>query len=311
MAQRENRPGRAILLKLGAVALFVAMSALVRAASEAGVPPGQSVFFRSFFAIPVILVWLAAAGRLRTGLRVASPLGHVARGAFGTAAMGLGFAGLALLPFYEVQAIGYATPLFLVILAVLFAGERVRLVRLAAVGLGLAGVLIVVWPRLGGGAPDSRAALGAALVLASALAAAIAQVLIRRMVDTEETSAIVFWFAVSGSVLALLTLPFGWTLPDARTAGILVLVGLMGGLGQICQTAAYRFADAGLVAPFDYTSLIWALGIGVVVFGEAPEPRALVGAALVVAGGVLIVLRERQLGIRRRARAAKAGISGP
>ena len=311
MAQRENRPGRAILLKLAAVALFVAMFALIRSASDAGVPPGQSVFFRSFFAIPVILIWLVWTLRLRTGLRVASPLGHVARGAFGTLAMGFGFAGLAFLPFYEVQAIGYATPLFLVILAVLFAGERVRLVRILAVGMGLAGVLIVVWPLLGGGAHGSGAALGAALVLASALFAAIAQVLIRRMVDSEETSAIVFWFAVSGAALSLLTLPFGWVLPAPRIAAMLVLAGLMGGLGQICQTAAYRFADAGLVAPFDYTSLIWALLIGLLVFGEAPDPRSLVGAGFVVAGGVMIVLRERQLGIRRRAKAAKAGLSGP
>ena len=306
MASRSHQPLKGIALKLAAVALFVAMQALVRIAAEAGVPAGQSVFFRSFFSIPVILVWLAAAGRLRTGLRVVSVPGHVARGAFGVTAMGLRFTGLALLPFYEVQAIGYATPLFVVILAVLFAGERVRIVRLAAVAMGLVGVLIVLWPRLGEAERDAAAALGALAVLGSAAFAATAQTFIRRMVEHEETSAIVFWFAVTGTVLSLLTLPFGWVVPSAGIAALLVGAGLMGGVGQICLTSAYRFADAGVVAPFDYASLLIALGIGIALFGEVPEPRALAGAALVVAGGVLIVLRERRLGIERsRARAAK------
>ena len=113
------------------------------------------------------------------------------------------------------------------------------------------GVMIVVWPLMGTGTHGPGAALGAACVPASALFAAIAQVLIRRMVDTEETSAIVFWFAVSGAVLSLATLPFGWVTPEPRVAAMLVLVGLMGGVGQVCLTAAYRFADAGLIAPFD------------------------------------------------------------
>lgn len=306
MAARSNRPLLGIALKLLAVAIFVGMQALVRVAAEAGVPAGQAVFFRSLFAIPVILVWLAAAGRLRTGLRVSSVPGHVARGAFGTAAMGLRFTGLALLPFYEVQAIGYATPLFVVVLAVLFAGERVRAVRLAAVAMGLLGVLIVLWPRLGEAERDAAAAAGALAVLLSAAFAATAQTFIRRMVEHEETSAIVFWFAVTGTALSLLTLPFGWVVPGPGTLALLVGAGLLGGVGQICLTSAYRFADAGVVAPFDYASLLIALGIGLALFGEVPETRALLGAGLVVAGGVLVVLRERRLGIERsRARAAK------
>lgn len=306
MASRVNRPLTGIALKLVAVAIFVAMQAAVKVAAEAGVPPGESVFFRSLLSIPVILVWLAATGRLRTGLRVRSVPGHVARGLFGTAAMGLRFAGLALLPFYEVQAIGYATPLFVVVLAVIFAGERVRMVRIAAVTMGLAGVLVVLWPRLGGAGQDAAAALGALAVLASAAFAATAQTFIRRMVEHEETSAIVFWFAVTGTGLSLLTLPFGWIAPPWEVTALLVAAGLMGGLGQICLTSAYRYADAGVVAPFDYASLLIALAIGLVLFGEVPEARALAGAGLVAAGGVMIVLRERRLGLERsRARAAK------
>lgn len=297
---RIHRPGRGIALKLASVSLFVAMAALVKAASDT-VPPGQAVFFRSAFAIPVILGWLALSPtlELRAALAMQAPWGHVRRGVLGTAAMGLGFAGLSRLPLYEVEAISYATPLLVVVLAVLLAGERVRLVRLTAVGLGLAGVLVVLAPRLGGTGSSPDATLGALLVLGSAFCAALAQVFIRQLVETEGTAAIVFWFSLTASGLALLTAPFGWVLPDPRTATMLGLAGLLGGCGQICLTAAYRHAEAGVVAPFDYASMLLALAIGYAVFGEVPRPSALGGAALIVAGGALVIWRERQLGLRR------------
>lgn len=308
MAERSDRPGLGIALKLASVTVFVLMQALVKIASET-VPAGQAVFFRSAFAIPVIAIWLRArsGGRLGAAVATRRPWGHVARGVLGTAGMGLGFAALSRLPLYEVQAISYAAPLLVVILAVLLAGERVRLVRIAAVLLGLAGVLVVLWPRLGGAAATPEATLGALFALGSAFCAALAQVFIRQLVETEETAAIVFWFSLTASMLALLTLPFGWVVPSPGVAAMLVLAGLLGGVGQICLTAAYRFADAGVVAPFSYASMLLALAIGLVAFGEAPRLSALGGAALVVAGGALVAWRERQLGLRRgRARAASS-----
>ena len=101
---------RAITLKVTSVLFFVVMAALIKAGS-AEVPPGQAVFFRSFFAIPVILTWLAARGILRTGLRAKNPMGHVYRGLIGTTAMAMSFAGLAILPLSEVKAIQYAMPI--------------------------------------------------------------------------------------------------------------------------------------------------------------------------------------------------------
>ena len=98
------QPVKGIVLKLSAVSLFIIMSALIKAASE-NVPPGEAVFFRSFFAIPIILGWLWARGDLRTGLKAASPMGHFWRGLAGTSAMGLSFAGLALLPLPEVPCV--------------------------------------------------------------------------------------------------------------------------------------------------------------------------------------------------------------
>src|SRR5690242_9269582 len=103
-------PLRGILLKLASVGVFVAMQALIKATSDT-IPPGEAVFFRSTFAVPVILVWLASSQGLASGLRTANPLGHFWRGLMGTTAMGLGFAGLGLLPLPEVTALGYAAPL--------------------------------------------------------------------------------------------------------------------------------------------------------------------------------------------------------
>jgi len=144
---RLTRPLRGITFKLCSVMVFIVMAALIKATS-AHVPAGQAVFFRSAFAIPVIMVWLAWRRELGTGLRTTNPMGHLWRGLVGTVSMGLGFAGLGYLPLPEVTAIGYAAPLLTVIFAAMFLGEEVRLFRICCVILGMVGVLIVLTPRL-------------------------------------------------------------------------------------------------------------------------------------------------------------------
>jgi drug/metabolite transporter (DMT)-like permease len=301
------QPLRGILLKVISVVVFVTMAALIKAASEE-VPPGEAVFFRSFFAIPVLVVWLAWTGHLADGFRAQHLLSHVWRGLISTAGMGLGFAGLGLLPLPEVTAIGYAAPLLVVILAAMFLGEQVRVFRLSAVALGLVGVLIVLGPRLTAltDATDLRHALGAVVVLGSAFFAALAQVFVRKMVQTESISAIVFYFSVMGTLLSLITVPFGWVWPSFPAASMLILAGLLGGLGQILLTSAYRFADVSVIAPFEYTSMLLTLLIGYAVFGEIPTWQTLAGASLVILAGVLVIWRERQLGLER-AKGRQAG----
>lgn len=302
------RPLTGIALKLISVTLFITMSALIKAASG-HVPPGEAVFFRSACAIPVILIWLAWRGDLRTGLKVASPIGHFWRGFVGTAAMGMSFAGLGLLPLPEVTAISYAAPLLVVVFAAMFLNEQVGVYRIGAVALGLVGVLIVLAPRLSalsGPMVETAQAVGAMVVLTGAICAALAQIYVRKLVQTEETSAIVFYFSITSTALSLLTIPFGWVLPSGFELGLLVTAGILGGLGQIFLTSSYRFADASVVAPFDYASILFALSIGYFVFDEVPTGAMLTGAALVILAGCLIILRERQLGIQRnKARAAR------
>jgi drug/metabolite transporter (DMT)-like permease len=300
------RPMRGILYKLCSVVTFIVMAAIVKATADQ-VPPGQVVFFRSLFAMPVIVVWLLIRGELRTGLRASAPMGHVWRGVVGTLAMGLGFAGLAYLPLPEVTAIGYAAPLLTVIFAAMFLGEDVRLFRISAVALGLVGVMIVLSPRLTmlPGTGDDAAPLGAMLVLGGAVFAALAQVFVRKLVLREKTAAIVFYFSLTATLLSLVTLPFGWVIPAPRVAALLVLAGVLGGVGQILLTSSYREADVSVVAPFDYASMLFALAIGYWVFDEVPTLTMLLGASIVVTAGVLIIWRERKLGLER-ARQRKA-----
>lgn len=286
---------RGILLILMAVSLFAVMSSLIKAADR--IPVGEAVFFRAFCALPVITLWLWARRELPGGLRTVNWRNHALRGLAGSFGMALGFLGLKLLPLPEVTAIRFATPIFIVVFAVLILRERVRLFRISAVTVGLAGVLIVMWPRLQFGGSDG-AMLGALVTLGSAMLAALAQVFIKSMAGTERTTAIVFYFSLTASVLSLLSLPFGWVWPEGREWVWLIGAGLVGGLGQILLTSSYRFADASVLAPFTYVSMIWALLLGYFVFGEEPTLPMLLGAGLVIAAGVAIVFRERQIGKR-------------
>lgn len=293
------RPALGVGLKITAILLFTCMSAIIKSLADE-VPAGESVFFRSFFAIPVILIWLAQRGKLKSGLKTKNPMGHVWRGLFGTTAMGLTFTGLGLLPLPEVTAIGFATPIFTVILAAVLLGEQIRLIRVTAVAMGLVGVMIILWPRFTNiGTMEQTATIGALLILMATMVRSLVQIHIRQLVQNEDTAAIVFYFSATASILALFTLPFGWVMPDLQTFGLLVLAGLIGGVAQILITSAYRFGSASMLAPYDYTSMLFAIVLGYVFFAELPTMMMLAGAALVISAGALVIWRERQLGMER------------
>lgn len=295
----SHRPGLAIGLKLAAIFLFVTMAGIVKSTSDT-VPPGQAVFFRSAFAIPVILAWLTTRNELRQGLITRKPAYHVLRGMLGTTAMGLSFFGLGLLPLPEVTAIGFAAPIFTVVLAAVMLGERIRMIRVTAVLIGLLGVMIMLWPRLNGsGELQDGATLGAVAILVATLMRSLVQIHVRRMVETEHTAAIVFYFSLTAATLSLLTLPFGWVVPNMQTALLLISAGVMGGVAQILITSAYRYGSASMLAPYDYSSMIFAVVIGYVWFSELPTLVMLTGAALVIAAGAVVIWRERQLGMDR------------
>lgn len=303
----EAGPARGILLKVGSVLLFTLMAVCIKAA-RVEAPAGETVFFRSFFALIPLLAYMAFRRELPAALKTANPVGHVTRGLVGVTAMGLGFTALGLLPLPEATAIGYASPIFATLLAAAVLGETIRAFRIIAVATGMVGVLIILWPKLTlltEGATSGEA-LGALAALIGAFFTAIAMIIVRRMVATERASTIVFYFSITSSVVGLATAPFGWINPSPEMWAYLIGAGLLGGVGQILLTEAYKFAEASTIAPFDYSSMIFAVLLGWSLFGEIPGSATVAGSAVVVAAGVLIIWRERQLGIER-SKARRAG----
>ncbi len=293
-------PLRGILLMILSVTVFTVMASFIKAAER--IPAGEAVFFRSVLTIPILLAWFGAQGRIVEALRTHDWKGHARRGIVGTLAMGLSFAGLHYLPLPEVTALGYVAPILVVIFAAIMLGERIRLIRISAVAVGLVGVVVILFPRLT--AEGSREELiGAAIVLTSAGCAAFAQIFVKRMTGTERPEAIVFYFALTATLLSLLTVPFGWVMPRGIEWVWMIGAGLLGAVGQLLLTSSYRYAEVSVLAPFTYVSMLSALMIGWLFFDEVPTIQILLGAALVIASGVAVVLRERQLGLKRAAEA--------
>lgn len=293
-------------LKVASVCVFVCMSSLLKASD--GIPAGQLVFFRSFFAIFPVIIFIAWQGHLNVAFKTSEPFSHFWRGFVGVSAMSASFYGLTKLPLPEAIAISYATPLLTVLCSAVFLRETVRLYRWTAVFIGLAGVLIILWPRMSFFAGDSEfggdQAIGALATLCGAGLAAIAMLLVRRLVQTERTPTIVVYFSIASSIIALVSLPFGWVWPSPAQATFLVMAGIAGGVAQILLTESYRHADMSTIAPFEYTSMLLGLAIGYLLFGDIPSNEMMTGAVIVISAGIFIIYREHRLGLAR-ARARK------
>lgn len=289
-------------LKLASVVFFVAMATCIKAAGD-GVPPGQLVFFRSAMAMIPVFIYLAARRQLSTAFATKYPFRHIWRGMVGVMAMGCGFYGLTQLPLPDAIALGYARPLLMVVLASLVLGETIRVYRWSAVGVGLVGVMVISWPLLtifDGSFWQNGQTRGVVAVLVSAFLVAFVMILVRRLVETERTPTIVLYFSLSATALSLLSLPFGWVPLDAGALALLIMAGILGGLGQIFLTHSYRYAEVSTIAPFEYTSIVFAMAIGYLLFGDVPQWSMITGTAIVVAAGLYIIVREHRLGVERR-----------
>jgi drug/metabolite transporter (DMT)-like permease len=287
-----------IALVLAAILAFTLMSALVRFLGQ-NIPLGEVVFTRSVFALVPLLAMITWRGELATALHTRNPLAHFSRSVTGAIAMFLNFAALVLLPLADATAIGFAMPIFTVVLAAIFLGEVIRVRRWSAVGVGFIGVLVMLSPYIGATPRGDGATLGAFLALAGALAVAIAMTQVRHLSRTESTSSLVFYFSITCCLAGLATIPWGWAMPTPWEFTLMVAMGLLGGIGQILITESYRYAPASVVAPFAYTAMIYSIVIGYFWFGEVPEPIVLAGAAIVIAAGLFVIWRERKLGLDR------------
>jgi drug/metabolite transporter (DMT)-like permease len=274
-----------------AMACMACLSAIVKWTGQRGVPVFEIIFFRNLFAfIPLgLYIWRTTHFSV---LRTRRPIGHLTRSAIGLFGMVCGFSAVQHLPLTEATAFNFASPLFMTALSALVLHEPVGRHRWGAVIVGFLGVLIMVRPQ-----PGHMNLVGVSLALGSAVGAAGAMVAIRQIAATEKGPTIVFYFTAAGAVLGLVGSAFNWVTPDPLTFALLVLGGLIGGVGQLLLTEAIRLAPVGVVAPFDYTQLIWATAIGFLVWGELPRTATLVGALVVAASGVYILHREL---VRRR-----------
>jgi drug/metabolite transporter (DMT)-like permease len=293
---------KGIALKLISALLFAAMSALVRDLGKVA-PVGQMVFFRSAFAILPVVVIYAFRGELGTAVRTSRPLGQLGRGLLSVGGMFSNFAALVRLPLADATAIAFASPLITVALAAIVLKERVRIYRWSAVLVGFAGVIVMLIPHFEVGhyatIGAATAAIGSLLALASAMCNAGTVIQTRRLTQSETTSSIVFYFSAVCAIAGALTLPFDWYTPSAGELTGLISLGVLGGLAHILLTESYRHAAASVVAPFDYTSMLWALLLGYWLFGELPETLVYVGASIVASAGLFVIWRERQLGLAR------------
>ena len=292
----------AVGFKIAAMFFFALMDAFGRWAGQT-VPVGEVVFFRSAFGIVPLLIFYAWRGQLWTALRTGRPAGHAVRGLFGVGGMFTNFASLARLPIADVMAIYFFSPLITVALAATVLREKVGVYRWSAVVIGLIGVMLTLAPHLSighAGAISAAAALGGIFAVLCAAFDAGAAIQVRRLTASESTVSIVLYFSIICMVAGLCTLPFGWIWPSREEFIVLSLIGLLGGISHIFLTESFRYAQASLLAPLDYVAILWSIAFGWLMFGEIPGPLVLMGAAIVVAAGLFVIWRERQLRLRRR-----------
>ncbi|MGQ9370958.1 DMT family transporter [Azospirillum sp. A39] len=275
-----------IALAVAGFALFSTGDALIKHLS-AGYPLVEVVFFNTLFSLPPIAaVALAWGGRPMLATR--RPAIQALRGVCGLAAGYGAFYGFSRMPMADVYAILFSSPLIIAAASGLWLGERIDGRRWAAVVVGFAGVLIMLRP--GAGLVD----VGAAGALVGALGYSASALVVRRF-GPQETP---FSFPFYGNVLVAGVLaafqPFVFVPPAAGDLALMALAGLCGGMALTCTLAAFRIAPAPVVAPFQYTQMIWGVTFGVLVFGDLPDPWLAAGGGLVVASGLYLLQRERR-----------------
>lgn len=278
-----------LALRLSAVGLFATLFALVKLVEQRGVTVVEVTFYRFLFAIPPLLLWILPGPGLRSVAtrRIGA---HLLRMVIGLTGVVCNFVVVMLMPLAEAMTLQFTVPIFATILGALVLREHTGWHRWAAVLAGFAGVLIVAQPGSG-----HFPLLGTATGLTSAFSGAVLAILLRQMSRTESALTIVFWFS-------LLSLPplgalyiFQARPHDAMTWLMLVGTGVIGGAGQLAMTGSIRVAPVSVVAPMDYSSLIWGALYGWLFFAAIPAASMWLGASIIVVSGLYIVHREHRL----------------
>jgi drug/metabolite transporter (DMT)-like permease len=286
----RHRPVLGIALKIASLVLFAGMTLCVKLLGQ-DTPSGQTIFVRGLISAGVLALIAWRTNQLHL-LKTSNWRAHALRSLSGTISMFFLFAAVTMIPLADVTAIAFTGPMFITVLAMVFLGERIHRYRWTALILGFVGVLIMIGPHLslGTGSPlGSLAALGAAFF------AAIAMTSLRAMSGGEHAITITFYFSLTFMLCAALTAIQGWPMPTPSQLGLIVIAGLFGVFGQLLMTYSYRYAEASMIAPLEYTSMIMAILLGYTFFDEIPQLSVWIGAPLVILAGLIVLWREHSL----------------
>ncbi|MBH1991774.1 MAG: DMT family transporter [Sphingomonadaceae bacterium] len=297
-AVRPSRPLYAIGLRLTAVICLSIMFITVRVVDGRGVHVVESLFYRQALALPFVIAWLAMTdgiGAVRTR-RIGV---HASRMALGLTGMLLNFLSYILLLPAEAATIGFTMPIFGTILSALILREVTGLHRWGAVLIGFVGVLVMVRPEAG-----HFPMQGVAVAIAAALVTASVSLVLRELGRTENAGVVVFWFTLLSMLPLGLAMPFVAQAHDLVTWGLLLLIGGVGGIAQLCLTASLRWGAVSVVLPMDYSAIIWTTLLGVAIGEDWPMATTWVGATLIIASGLYIAWREHVRARRARLSAA-------
>ena len=295
---RPHRPLFAIGLRLTAVICLSIMFVTVRVVDGRGVHVVESLFYRQALALPFVFGWVAMADGLRT-VRTNRIRVHASRMMLGLSGMLLNFLSYILLLPAEAATIGFTMPIFGTILSALILREATGVHRWAAVLIGFVGVLVMIRPDAG-----HFPLQGVAVAIAAAFVTASVSLVLRELGRTESAGVVVFWFTTLSMIPLGIAMPFFAQMHDPVTWGLLLLIGLFGGIAQLCLTAALRWGPVSVVLPMDYSAIIWTTLLGLAIGEPWPLATTWIGASLIIASGLYIAWREHVRGKAARVRTA-------
>ena len=296
----DDSPLVGMMAAAGAFCLLSVMSLFAKLLSETH-HVIEIAFWRNIIAFLPFLAIVFLFGR-RDILKIRSkPRVLVFRSLFGTMNILFMFGAFSLLPLANVTALIFTATLFIPILGFFLLGERVGPYRWSAVAVGFVGVICVAQP---GGDWNM---LGVVLGLVAAFFNAVLGTLLRLLGRTEMPETMTFYFLLIGTLALAPFMPFLGTMPARDEIGLLIGLGISGCLMQFLLSVAFKNAPAALVSIFNYTQIIWATLFGWAVFGDWPSLNILIGAAIIIASSLIVVLRERYLARKGRLPRPAAG----
>lgn len=282
-----SHPALGIGLSVVAIALFATMDALAKYTSQS-IRVEMVIWGRYFFHFVAMVLMLPMLG-LRRSLHTEQTLKVTLRGLLLFSCTVCFFTAISQIPLAEANAIGFVAPLITVALSAFFLREKVGIRRWSAVLIGFAGMLVVLRP----GFQEIHWAYFLVLLMASMFS--VFALLTRALNRTEDPVAMLFHTALVGTAGACLLVGFFWETPTLTEWLLLMVIGAIGGISHQILIYGYRYASASILAPFQYTIIIWSTGYGFFIFADIPDIWTFVGGGVIVAAGLYVWVRERQV----------------